>query len=58
MELILVYLSWIALNYQMLISLAVGLFSAVIAISLVIPGDQPEKFLQALVDFLSKFSKK
>jgi hypothetical protein len=40
------------------ISLAVGLFSAIIAIALIIPGEQPEKFLQSCVDFLSKFSKK
>jgi hypothetical protein len=32
--------------------------SGVIVISLVIPGEQPEKFLKSAVDFLSKFSKK
>lgn len=40
------------------LDLLLGLLAAVIAIALVIPGEQPEKFLQSIVDFLSKFSKK
>jgi hypothetical protein len=40
------------------LNLALSLLSAVIAIALVIPGDQPEKALQGVVDFLKKFSKK
>lgn len=40
------------------ISLLVGLLAALLAIALVIPGEQPDKALQAIVDFLSKFSKK
>lgn len=35
-----------------------ALLTAVIAICQLIPGDQPEKTLQGIVDFLSKFSKK
>lgn len=35
-----------------------SLLVAIIAIALVIPGDQPEKFLKQVVDFISKFSKK
>lgn len=35
-----------------------ALLTAVIAIAQLIPGDQPEKSLQAIVDFLAKFSKK
>ena len=35
-----------------------ALLGAVIAIAQLIPGEQPEKSLQAVVDFLSKFSKK
>lgn len=31
---------------------------AVIIIAQKIPGDQPEKFLQGVVDFIAKFSKK
>lgn len=40
------------------INLVLPLMAAIIAIALVIPGEQPEKFLQAAVDFLKKFSKK
>ena len=35
-----------------------ALLTAVIAIASFIPGEQPEKSLQAVVDFLSKFSRK
>lgn len=45
-------------NYQSILSGLVAVLGGVIAISLVIPGDQPEKSLQKVVDFLSKFSKK
>lgn len=50
--------TWILANYQFLLSNFVVIISAVIAISLLIPGEQPEKFLQSVLDFLSKFSKK
>ncbi len=32
--------------------------TGLIGISLMIPGDQPEKALQAILDFIKKFSKK
>jgi hypothetical protein len=32
--------------------------SALVAIFLVIPGEQPEKALKAFLDFITKFSKK
>lgn len=32
--------------------------TGLIGLSLLIPGDQPEKALQSLLDFLKKFSKK
>jgi hypothetical protein len=35
-----------------------ALLGAVIAIAQLIPGEQPEKSLQAVLDFLSKFSRK
>lgn len=35
-----------------------ALLTAVIAVCQLIPGDQPEKTLQTIVDFLSKFSRK
>ncbi len=31
---------------------------ALIGVFMLIPGDQPEKFLQGVVDFLASFSKK
>ncbi len=40
------------------LSAIIGLLSAVIAVCLLIPGEQPEKALQAIVDFLKKFSRK
>lgn len=43
------------------VELAAGLMavlSGVITIALVIPGDQPEKSLQKVVDLLAKVSKK
>lgn len=49
---------FIVANYQAIISAIVALLSGVIAVCLLIPGDQPEKFLQSVVDFLSKFSRK
>ena len=35
-----------------------ALLGAVIAIAQLIPGEQPEKSLQAILDFISKFSRK
>ena len=40
------------------LSAVVAILSGVIGIALLIPGEQPEKALQGIVDFLSKFSKK
>jgi hypothetical protein len=48
----------IAANADVLLMGVIGLLSALVAISMAIPGDQPEKALQKAVDFLSKFSKK
>ena len=41
-----------------IISAVVALLSGVIAVALLIPGEQPEKALQGVVAWLSKFSKK
>jgi hypothetical protein len=35
-----------------------ALLSGIIAVCLLIPGEQPEKALQAIVDFLAKLSRK
>lgn len=41
-----------------MIGYVVSALGALIALFLLIPGPQPEKFLQSCVDFLSRFSKK
>lgn len=51
-------LNWIVQNYQAVVTALMGILMGVIGIALLIPGDQPEKALQAVVDFLTKFSKK
>lgn len=35
-----------------------GVLVALVAFFLLIPGEQPEKFMQKIVDFIAKFSKK
>ena len=58
MEQIVSVIGFVSLNYQAIITAVMALFTGIIAVSLLIPGEQPEKTLQAIVDFLSKFSKK
>lgn len=52
------FFKFIAEHGQEIVSAFVALLSAVIAISLLIPGEQPEKSLQKVVDFIQKISKK
>lgn len=58
MDKVMAIFQWILANYQILLSALVGVCSSLIAVFMLIPGEQPEKFLQGAVDFLSKFSKK
>lgn len=58
MEKIMTALSWIIANYEAILAALVSLLMAIIAIAMLIPGEQPEKTLQKIVDFLAKFSKK
>jgi hypothetical protein len=58
MDSVLAVFSFIAANWQALLAGVSGLLSAAIVIALIIPGEQPEKFLQGVVDFLKKFSAK
>lgn len=51
-------LAWLAAHGSELISAISGLLSAMIILALMIPGEQPEKSLQKLVDLLGKFSRK
>lgn len=41
-----------------IITAIIGLLTGIIGICLLIPGEQPEKALQAVVTFISQFSKK
>ena len=43
---------------QHVIGLVMMILTGVIGIALIIPGEQPEKALQAVLEFLTKFSKK
>lgn len=45
-------------NAQNILAAIVLILSGAITISLIIPGEQPEKALQSLADFLSRFSRK
>lgn len=51
-------ISFLLLHWMELLLGIIALLHAAIALALIIPGDQPEKFLQSIVDFLEKFSKK
>lgn len=58
MDLILQIIAWATANGPQFISALVAVLSAIIALSMMIPGEQPEAFLKKVVDFLGKFSKK
>lgn len=58
MDLVLQLIGWATANGPQFVSAIIAVLSSLIAISLIIPGEQPEKFLQGVVGFLSKFSKK
>lgn len=45
-------------NGMEILGYVTSIFVLLLAISLRIPGEQPDKALQSVVDFLSKFSKK
>jgi len=45
-------------NWQSYLGALSAVLVAAIAVASLIPGDEPEKTLQKIVDFLSKFSKK
>ena len=49
-------LNWIIGNYELILGNAVVIITAIIVICQIIPGEQPEKTLQKIVDFIKKFS--
>jgi len=51
-------ITWILENWAGLVTALVGVFSALIAFFMIIPGEEPEKTLQKIVDFISSFSRK
>ena len=51
-------INWIVVNGPAFISAAVGVLTALIVLFALIPGEQPEKFLQGVVDWIKKYSAK
>lgn len=58
MEKVLAILNWAVASGPNMIAAFMAVISALIAFFMLIPGEQPEKALQGVVDFLSKFSVK
>ena len=48
----------IANNWQSYLGVITAVLTAAIAVATVIPGDEPEKTLQKIVDFISQISRK
>lgn len=49
---------WLVANWSGLLNSIIAILTALIAFFMLIPGEQPEKALQAIVDFIKKFSVK
>lgn len=58
MEKILEIGKWLLVHGPEILSALSAVLSAIIALCMLIPGDQPEKALQGIVDFIAKFSRK
>jgi len=48
----------IATHWQQYVGIAIAVLTAAIAVATVIPGDEPERTLQKIVDFISSVSRK
>lgn len=48
----------VANNWQAYLGVLTAVLTAAIAVATVIPGDEPEKTLQKIVDFISNISRK
>lgn len=48
----------VANNWQAYLGVITAVLTAAIAVATVIPGDEPEKTLQKIVDFISNISRK
>lgn len=58
MQMLLDVIKFIAAHFNEIVTALVGLLMGIIGVCLIIPGDFPDKQLQAMVDFLKKFSAK
>lgn len=58
MEAVLKLFADLSANWQEYLGAATACAAGLLAVALIIPGDQPDKALQGIVDFLKKFSKK
>ena len=45
-------------NWQSYLGVVTAVLAAAIAVASVIPGDEPERTLQKIVDFISQYSRK
>lgn len=50
--------SWCTTQGPIVLSAVVAVLTALIGLFMLIPGEQPEKALQKVVDFISKYSAK
>lgn len=48
----------IAQNWQSYVGVLTAVLTAAIAVATVIPGEEPERTLQKIVDLISRFSRK
>jgi hypothetical protein len=51
-------ISNIATNWQQYVGILTAVLTAAVAVATVIPGDEPERTLQKIVDFISQISRK
>lgn len=52
------WIQWLFENFFALVAALNGVLVALIALFMIIPGEQPEKALRIAADFIAKFSKK
>lgn len=50
--------SWVVANWSLILNAVIAFLMAVIAVATMIKGDEPEKTLQKIVDYIKKISAK
>lgn len=58
MQTVISVIAFIVANIDVILMAVLSILMGVIAIAMLIPGEQPEKTLKAIVAFIEKFSKK